>query len=366
MKHDELDEKELEELESRLRRAVAGHKPEPPASLVDFIETVPARGATRRMGVAFGGLGLWHGLAVAAASAAVVVAVAGTAVLMSIGPDRGTAVASGTIGAPSAGLGTPTDYVTASHVTASHVTASEWPETSASPQASSESTASTYVPRWTPQPPPSESWESPSIIPTVWPTVTFSGTITNRSGAPLGGIYVSACNQQPPATCFDGNTGPDGRYLLHVIVGGRYVLMAGDATSTYATGFYSATSGFTYDLMQATVIDVGQTAVIQDFSLPLALHVTVIVTDSHAIPMAGVGAQLMHNASQDGKRTDASGSASFVVVPGTYWIWFQWTDGSGLHEGALTPTGVVDGTWASDALTFAVGSTDVVLHVTLP
>lgn len=304
MKHDELDEKELEQLESRLRRAVAGRKPEPPASLVDFIETVPAHGAaqrngaTRRMGVAFGGLGLWHGLAVAAASAAVVIAVAGTAVLMSIGPDRGTAVASGTIGAPSAGLGTPTDYVTASHVTAS-----EWPDTSASPQASS--TASSSVPHRSA--PTTDPWASPSV-PTLPPASrTIAGTVTNKAGQPVVGVTMYASGKYAGAR-YAIKTGGDGRYSLWVVADSYYV-GDDDRTGTY------------WNVSYEVDVRVGD-ALAVDMVLPPAVHLTVKVVDEAGTALAGIECRLVANIPEYPAITNTEGLASWgIQFAGVFYVY---------------------------------------------
>jgi hypothetical protein len=300
MKHDEPDEKELEELESRLRKAVAGHKPEPPASLVDFIETVPVRGAARRMGIAFGGLGLWHGFAVAAVSAAVLIAVAGTALLMSIGPDRGAALASGTIGVASAGLGTPSDYVPVS----------EWPDTSVSPQASPTSSASVLGS----SSPTTDPWASPSV-PTLPPASrTIAGTVTNKAGQPVAGVTVYAGG---PAQ-YEIKTGGDGRYSLWVVAG-TYAVYTWDSTGTYGSVFYGATSwgGPSKD------IDVrAGDALAIDMVLPPAIHVTVKVVDEEGTALAGIECRLAQNTLEHPAITNAAGLASWTVQwPGLYFVY---------------------------------------------
>jgi hypothetical protein len=348
MKHDELDEKELEELESRLRRAVAGRKPEPPASLVDFIETVPARGATRRMGVAFGGLGLWHGLAVAAASAAVVIAVAGTAVLMSIGPDRGTAVASGTISAPSIPSAAPTEYLPVS----------EWP----------------WASGW-----PSESeWPTPSEQPsairepsgTDWPYSpvpldrTIAGRVTDLSGNPVAGFVVVACGRW----CWNQETDSSGHYALQVAAG-HYVMhfaVSGDHPLDYASGYLGPT-GFTYDRNAARDIDVTSvSATGVDVALPPALHATLHLVNSSGASLAGIYCWI-HAGGANWGTSDANGYCSAVVVPGQD-VWFQFEDPSHVYASGYYSSSSPGGytSYDGDPTRLTVPASGVEVEVTIP
>jgi hypothetical protein len=79
-----MDELEFERLEQRLRRAVVGHRPAAPEALLSFIDAVPAGAPARER---FGWLrerpGARRGILAVGAAAAMVVALAGSALLMS-------------------------------------------------------------------------------------------------------------------------------------------------------------------------------------------------------------------------------------------------------------------------------------------
>ena len=81
----EMNDLELEQLEQRLRRSTAGHRPAAPEALADFIETVPVRHRTAgRFTLAADRPRVRRSLFGVAAAAAVVVALAGSAALVSL------------------------------------------------------------------------------------------------------------------------------------------------------------------------------------------------------------------------------------------------------------------------------------------
>ena len=80
----EMNETETTELEQLLRNSVAGHRPAAPDALLEFIETVPTRERqTGPIGRILGGRMARRGVLGLAAAAAVVVALVGSAALMS-------------------------------------------------------------------------------------------------------------------------------------------------------------------------------------------------------------------------------------------------------------------------------------------
>ena len=88
----EMDDREMADLERRLRRAVVGHEPQAPQSLVGFINTIPARYSMAR-GVQSNLDGPWirRGLFAMVAVAAVILAIVGSAAIVAVrsGPNGG-------------------------------------------------------------------------------------------------------------------------------------------------------------------------------------------------------------------------------------------------------------------------------------
>ena len=81
----DMNELEMTQLEQRLRRSTAGHRPPAPETLVDFVETVPVRHRPAgRIALAADRPRVRRSLFGVAAAAAVVVALAGSAALVSL------------------------------------------------------------------------------------------------------------------------------------------------------------------------------------------------------------------------------------------------------------------------------------------
>jgi hypothetical protein len=81
----EMDEREIEELERRLRRATSGRRPAAPDELLHFIESVPGRHhAGRRIERFLAGSRARRGVFAIAAAAALVVAIVASATLMAV------------------------------------------------------------------------------------------------------------------------------------------------------------------------------------------------------------------------------------------------------------------------------------------
>lgn len=95
-----MDEREIEELERRLRRATSGRRPAAPDELLHFIESVPGRHhAGRRVERFLAGSRARRGVFAIAAAAALVVAIVASATLMAV--RNGQSGPGGEPGAPS-------------------------------------------------------------------------------------------------------------------------------------------------------------------------------------------------------------------------------------------------------------------------
>lgn len=352
----DMDELEFAQLEKQLRLSASRCKPNAPESLLAFIDTVPTRDrSSRRAGLPLGlslarrkkpsdsseptppaadlvlayapaqrervrVRGIRPGAVAAGLAAVLILCVSGTALLMSLGPNRGQLPLASAASTQSGAAESPFATFEPGSPPPSLGLESGSPSPSLAPSASALAAGSPTLPpgniaapTWTPG-------GSPSYGPLPTPSRHISGTVTGEAtGLPLKGIQAQACSTNG---CWDVLTGSDGSYSLFVIEGAFWVTMK-DTKGVYASGFFSL-SGLTYDQANSTMVDVrsGDVSGI-DLALPAAIRLTVKVTDTGGQPVAGVDCELVLNAGQSPDRTDAAGNCSFVLRPGTFYVWFQ-------------------------------------------
>jgi hypothetical protein len=257
---------------------------------------------------------------------ALLVAVGGTAALMSTNRDRAaradsSATATATAAASASEFDAPTDYILGPSDEPSAEPASEQPSVPSSP-ASSAPKPTTPPHKATPTP---FIWASPSM-PTLPPASrTIAGRITNRAGQPLGGIKVYVVGQSVEAG-YQFTTAGDGRYSVWVVAATYYVSTS-DPSGTYGDVYYGAT-GTSYGSL-ATDIDVtAGDALSIDLILPPAIHVVVKVIDADGKPVAGVKCHLVQNIPETIAFTNAQGLATWIVRPANYFVYIDSTGGN--------------------------------------
>jgi len=162
----------------------------------------------------------------------------------------------------------------------------------------------------------------------------IKGQVTRSGGAPLAGIDVFAART---GIVYSATTDAGGDYSVPVSAGG-YTLSFTDETGTYASGYYSSTSGFVYSAKSASTVTVAATDVTgKNVVLPKALRIEGTVTDAGDAALAGieVDASTADGAYAIGGSTGTDGTYSLEVAPGTYTLWFRdhsGVDGAGYYS----------------------------------
>lgn len=147
-------------------------------------------------------------------------------------------------------------------------------------------------------------------------TASFTGTVRNSSGVPLGDMTVQAYN--PAGFPVTTTTDSQGRYLL-VVPPGTYRLVAYDNSGTYAVEFYGGVNAF--EKSQAINVTEGQVVRDINFVLPPGLKISGIVVN--ASMGGGLHGAVVAAYNLDGSRrtyvtTNQDGSYTLTVPPGSY------------------------------------------------
>jgi hypothetical protein len=193
--------------------------------------------------------------------------------------------------------------------------------------------------------------------------VGISGTVTNAATSGLPGIYVYACGYYD---CYRATTAANGTYTVGVAPNDSYIVYFDDPSGTYATGFYS-TGGFTALYPEASTVNVTSSDVSGiNITLPVALHITGLVTNSATagLPNIYVNACVTYGFCYSAN-TAANGTYSVAVAPNESYI-LEFTDLSGAYAGGWYSTGGFT-TTESAARTVTVALSDVSgINITLP
>ena len=165
----------------------------------------------------------------------------------------------------------------------------------------------------------------------------ISGTVTGAGGVAVSDGWVGTYDPAGDGGSWT-STNADGSYSLSVGPG-SYTIQFGDHSGTYLGGWYSS-GGWVPDRASATPVDVttGDVDGI-DIVLPVALHIRGTVTGAGGVPISDgwVNAYDGNGDWVDGNSTNADGSYSLPVGPGSYNIRFY--DNSGAYAGGWYSSG---------------------------
>ena len=204
----------------------------------------------------------------------------------------------------------------------------------------------------------------------VTPDVTgpsITGTVKNTKGTVLQGITVTAYPQGSGIGPVSTTTSSGGTYAVAVSGGGSwYIVSFVDPTGTYFGGYYGG-GGLILDYEYTPVITVGSGPVTANVTLPTAYHLKGQVTDQvhtgigslqiNALPTTG------HLLNVADATTDAGGSYSVAVPPGTYHVSVDDTTKT-FASGCWSTTGIT-ADWATCTV-YSVVAADVTIDMTLP
>jgi phage baseplate assembly protein gpV len=187
--------------------------------------------------------------------------------------------------------------------------------------------------------------------------VYIEGKVTKSGGTGLGNIEVEAFNASYDTW---DPTASDGTYFVSVAPG-TYTLLFSDETGKYASGYYS-TGGFVYNASGASSVTVASASITgKNVTLPLAVRITGKVTDAgdNGLPNIEIMASSADRTYANGAPSEADGTYSMPVIPGSYKVWFQ--DRSGVNgSGFYSITGFVyDEASASAVLVSTTDATDI-------
>jgi hypothetical protein len=200
----------------------------------------------------------------------------------------------------------------------------------------------------------------------VLPVPTFiTGTVSDLASVALSGIDVSA---QGNDESYGATTADDGTYWMDVAPNAAYTMVFDDSSDTYASGYWSAGDTFTYDPGSATQIPIASADGHASIKLPLAIHFTGKVVDTHGDPISDIrvllGKSDTYQGSDGSAYTDTDGTYSLTAVPGDYLLSFE-DDTSTYGNGYYSDSGFQYS--SSDAGTVTLVDTDVALKdIALP
>ncbi|WP_295392135.1 carboxypeptidase regulatory-like domain-containing protein [uncultured Thiodictyon sp.] len=156
----------------------------------------------------------------------------------------------------------------------------------------------------------------------------ISGTVTNMANTPLSGINATAYIWDANGNFWQGGVGtmtaPNGSYLISGLAAGTYRVCFNDPNGVYAIECYNNAS----DVNGAMDLPVAAAQTVPNINAQLASagHITGIVTNASAVPLAGITVDVqIWNASQN------------------YWQWVSNT--STAANGAYDLGGLVAGTY---------------------
>ncbi len=150
--------------------------------------------------------------------------------------------------------------------------------------------------------------------------IWIKGTVTGPGGIPIGQISVGASSMDL------GNGGTtksadDGTYAIAVTPGTYYVGFA-DEAGTYASGYYGS-SGYTASQSSAAPVTVTAADVTGiDAQLPLAIHISGVVTSPAGAPLQHITVLILGDTSFGIGTTAADGSYSVVAAADSYYVAF--------------------------------------------
>ncbi|MFC1591499.1 carboxypeptidase regulatory-like domain-containing protein [Thermodesulfobacteriota bacterium] len=201
----------------------------------------------------------------------------------------------------------------------------------------------------------------------------ISGRVTAADGTPLPGVCVDAsrglCGEDWQNTA---TTDTDGSFSIIVPPGSYYLTTYVDcdetgAASAYIDRHWTATGGADDCLeAEATRVATGQTVWGIDFALEQGSFITGRVTTADGTPLPGVCVDatggLCGDKWQSGADTDADGSFSIIVPPGTYYLrTYVDCDETGASstyvDAHWTSAGGTSDCSAAEAVTVAAGQT---------
>ena len=148
-------------------------------------------------------------------------------------------------------------------------------------------------------------------------TASFTGTVFNESGAPLGSMTVQAYN--PLGLPVTATTDAQGRYFIPVPVG-TYRLVAYDNSGTYAVSFHPNAASF--EQSQQINVTEGQVVTV-NFTLPAGQKISGRVSNAAsggALQGAVVAAYNLDGSRRTFVTTNEDGSYTLTVPNGSYKI----------------------------------------------